>query len=179
MRHELKREYREWSRALLRGLPGRFGENARRKFYGIQACNTSRVLSHTTIYHPQNLKMGEHSLISTYCQINAKAGVEIGKHVLIGPNNFIWTQNHNYIDRSVPIRLQGYSEAPVVIGDDVWIAARCIILPGVHLGTGTVVAAGAVVTKSTEPFAVVAGVPAKQIGDRKALSAKAAATRAS
>ncbi|TWU54483.1 Streptogramin A acetyltransferase [Rubripirellula tenax] len=167
MLREIKREYREWLRAVLRGLPGRTGERARRKFYGFDAPNTSRVLSNVTIYHPENLRIGNHSAISTYCQLNAKSGIEIGNDVLIGPGSFIWSQNHNFTDTKTPVRLQGYSGSRVVIGDDVWIAARCVILPGVHLATGTIVAAGAVVTKSTKPYSIVAGTPAVQVGSRK------------
>ena len=65
---------------------------------------------------------------------------------------------------SVPIRLQGYDAQEIVVGRDCWIAARAIVLPGVHIGDGSVVAAGAVVNRTCEPGSILAGVPAKVIG---------------
>ena len=63
---------------------------------------------------------------------------------------------------------QGYEDyRPVVIGDDVWIGRRVIILPGVTVGGGSIIAAGAVVSKDVKPYSIVGGVPAKQIGNRK------------
>lgn len=86
---------------------------------------------------------------------------------MIGPGVIIWSQNHKYESPSIPIRVQGYERRKVIIDRDVWIGAAAVILPGVHLAEGTVVAAGSVVTKSTEPYSVVAGVPARVIGNRR------------
>lgn len=132
------------------------------------------MLSHVLIYYPENLVIGAHSSITAYCQLNAKAGITIGDNVLIGPGTFIWSQNHKMQDATVNIREQGYERAPVVIEDDVWVAARCVILPGVRLAKGTVVAAGAVVTRSTEPYSIVAGVPAREISKRGVSSTQCA-----
>ena len=85
---------------------------------------------------------------------------------MVGPGVMIWSLNHQYKSRGLPIRSQGYCQKPVRIEDDVWIGAAAIVLPGVSLAQGTVVAAGAIVTKSTEPYSVVAGVPACPIGNR-------------
>ena len=69
------------------------------------------------------------------------------------------------------MRLQGFSNVkPVVIGDDVWLGRRAIILPGVCIGNGSIIGAGAVVTKDIPPFSVAVGVPAKVIKDRKQYS---------
>lgn len=78
----------------------------------------------------------------------------------------IWSQNHEYGCLATPIREQGYFRAKVIIDDDVWIGAGAIILPGVRIARGTVVAAGAVVTSSTSPFDVIGGVPAKLLKTR-------------
>ena len=78
----------------------------------------------------------------------------------------IFTQNHNFGDRTKLIREQGATRKPVIIEDDVWIGARVILLPGVTMGRGSVVAAGAVVTKSFPPFSIIGGVPARIIGNR-------------
>ena len=97
-------------------------------------------------------------------------GNQIGDGVLIGPCVLIWSQNHCYEERDLPIREQGYKRSQVTVEDDVWIGARAIILPGVRLSRGTVVAAGAVVTRLTDCYSIVAGVPAKPMGLRRSRS---------
>jgi len=91
--------------------------------------------------------------------IGSGAEVTIGNDVLMGPQVLIYPLNHR-IALGIPMRLQPFDCKPVVIGNDVWIGARCIILPGVTIGDGAVVAAGAVVTKDVPRNAVVGGVPA-------------------
>jgi acetyltransferase-like isoleucine patch superfamily enzyme len=162
----IKVEIREWYRALLRAIPGEIGCWLRRNFYGFHAGRGTRVLSNTIVYYPERLIIGENVGITAFTQINAGGGVRIGNDVLIGPGCCIWSQNHSYHDSSVPIRSQGYERKEVIIEDDVWVGAQATILPGVILRRGTVVASGAVVTKSTAEYAIVAGVPAKVIGTR-------------
>lgn len=102
--------------------------------------------------------------------INASIGEQthIGSDVMMGPDCVIYTRNHRFDRLDIPMREQGYGPVePVVIGDDCWIGGRVTILPGVHIGNGAVIAAGAVVTKDVPPFAVVGGVPAKIIYNRK------------
>ena len=99
---------------------------------------------------------------------------KIGDNVLIGPGTYIWTQNHKFENPIIPIRLQGSEVLPVMIEDDVWIAAGCVILPGVTIGKGSVVAAGAVVTRTAAPFSVIAGVPARRMSVRGQLAEGAA-----
>ena len=83
---------------------------------------------------------------------------------MMGPECIIYTVNHKFSDTAVPMNQQGFSEAKeVVIGDDVWIGGRVIILPGVKIGSGAVIGAGAVVTKDVPDRAVVGGNPAKII----------------
>ncbi len=90
----------------------------------------------------------------------------IGDNVLIGPSVIIWSQNHKFSSRNLPISTQGYDYKKVEIGDDVWIAARATILPGVKIGHGAIICAGAVVTKDVEEYSIVAGVPATKKADR-------------
>lgn len=102
--------------------------------------------------------------------INARiqGPLTIGKCVMMGPDVLIYTQNHKVADISLPMILQGETEPQAVtIEDDVWIGARVIILPGVTIGKGAIIGAGAVVTKDVEPYAIVGGMPAKVIGSRK------------
>ena len=88
--------------------------------------------------------------------------VKIGDDVMMGPDCIIYTQNHRFDDLERPMIEQGFQEeVPVEIGDDVWIGVRVTILPGVHIGNHTIIAAGAVVTKDIPDYAIAGGVPAK------------------
>lgn len=94
--------------------------------------------------------------------------VHIGNDCLMGEECLIVTRNHGFELKNKLIREQGYSEEkPVYIGDDVWIGHRVTICPGVHIADGTVIGAGAVVTKDTEPYSVVGGNPARKISNRR------------
>lgn len=115
---------------------------------------------------------GERIVIGDRSQIGEGARVandtSIGADVMMGLDVLILSVRHSYERTDVPIIAQGYHEnAPVVVGDDVWIGARAIILPGCRIGDHSVVAAGAVVTRSVPEWAVVGGVPAKVITWRK------------
>lgn len=92
--------------------------------------------------------------------------IAIGAHSAIGPGTVVRSANHCFARQDVPIMEQGHEPGIVVIGEDVWIAANCTVTPNVRIGRGAVVGAGAVVTRDVEPFAIVAGVPARPIGRR-------------
>ena len=115
---------------------------------------------------PSSVELGDNSGIGVRAQINGK--VVIGKNVMMGPDVCIYTVNHAFDRTDVPMNQQGFAaEKPVVIGDDVWIGARAIILPGTRVGTGAVIGAGAVVTKDVPDYAVVGGNPARILRMRK------------
>lgn len=82
---------------------------------------------------------------------------------MMGPDVVILTHTHNIERADIPMRFQGFRVAKVTIGNDVWIGMRSIIMPGVKIGNGVVIGAGAVVTKDIPDYAVVGGVPAKII----------------
>jgi acetyltransferase-like isoleucine patch superfamily enzyme len=109
--------------------------------------------------------VGEYTFLGRGVEIDAAAQVTVGSHVLIAPGVFITDHNHN-LERGTLIREQGWRSSPVVIGDDVWIGARAIVLPGVTVGTGAVVGAASVVRENVSPGAIVAGVPARVLRDR-------------
>ena len=97
--------------------------------------------------------LGENSKISS--------NVKKEKNVMMGPECFIYTKNHAFSDKNIPMIKQGFSEIkPVIIEDDVWIGSRVTILPGVTISKGTVIGAGSVVTKSTPQYSVCCGNPA-------------------
>lgn len=89
-----------------------------------------------------------------------QGGVTIGENVMIGPECYIYTQNHRHDDIVIPMIQQGYEiEEPVIIKDDVWIGSRVTILPGIVIESGAIIGAGTVVTKDVPPFAVFCGNP--------------------
>lgn len=93
--------------------------------------------------------------------------VTIGEDVMMGPNCRIISLNHRFGDTTRPMNTQGFDPAdPVIIENDVWIGANVTILAGVRVGHGSILAAGAVVTKDVPPFAIVGGVPARVLRSR-------------
>lgn len=112
------------------------------------------------------IRIGENSGIGINARIQGP--LSIGKNVMMGPDVLIYTQNHK-IDRvDIPMIKQGDREKELVlIEDDVWIGARCIIMPGVVIGTGSVLAAGSVVSKDVPKYSIVGGVPARVLKNRK------------
>jgi maltose O-acetyltransferase len=107
------------------------------------------------------LRIGHHSLINRGCCLDARASLVIGNNVSISPEVIILTTQHRIRDPDF-----GLESRPVVIEDHAFIGTRAMIMPGVTVGRGSVVAAGAVVTHDVPPMCVVGGVPARPIGQR-------------
>lgn len=106
-----------------------------------------------------NSGIGINAIISSF--------VTIGNDVMMGPECLIYTTNHGMNRYDIPMwKQESTTPKPVIIGNDVWIGARVIILPGVHIGDGSVIGAGSVVTKDVEPYSIVAGNPARFIKKR-------------
>ena len=163
----VKAELRDWFMAFISILPGEIGSKLRTHLIPFKKMGRNvTLLRGTLIEYPENLTIGDNTGINRHCYINASGGIEIGKRVLVGPAVIIYSQNHNYVDKNTYICDQGYTKAKVTIEDDVWLGIRSVILAGVRVREGTVVAAGAVVTKDTEAYSVVAGVPAIKVGQR-------------
>jgi len=145
---------------------------------------------HSVVHHSvrmdtppyRKFSLGDYSVVESFsCINNAVGDVIIGDHTRVGLHNTIigpvtignhvnlaqgitvTALNHNFSDPEKKIDEQGISTTPVTIGDDVWIGANAVVLPGVKIGNHSVVAAGAVVTKDVPPHSLVAGVPAKII----------------
>ncbi len=133
----------------------------------ILRCYGARVGRNPTIYagvwiRPiQGLSLGDNVSIGKDVIITTAGTVTIGHNVMIGHGTKIISANHVIPPGRGRIRFAGHKNEPVVIEDDVWIGAQAVILPGVRIGEGAVVAAGAVVTKDVPPFTVVGGVPAR------------------
>lgn len=135
-------------------------------------CLGSKVGKNITFYPGITLSPGNKMIIGDNVDlawgvlITTKGGIELGDRVLIGYNTQIFTANHVVPPLRGKIFESGHSMAKVVIEQDAWIGAGCIILPGVKIGEGSVVAAGSVVTKDVPKFTYVGGVPAKILKNR-------------
>ena len=112
-------------------------------------------------YNPANIEIGNDTIIGDHAFLDGRAKLKIGSHVDIASEVMIYNSEHDLTAEDFTATL-----APVKIEDYVFIGPRVIILPGVKIGRGAVVAAGAVVTKDVPDFAVVGGVPAQIIGER-------------
>jgi len=125
------------------------------------------ISSSARFNHPANITIGDRSNINRNCMIWAgdNAKIIIGKDCLTGPGVTIIASRYNVKGHDI-IRSYPAFEKDVIIGDDVWLGANVIVLPGVKIGNGAIIGAGAVVTKDIEPFTVVAGVPAVEIKKR-------------
>lgn len=105
--------------------------------------------------------IGEQSVINSGCVLYTGNGIHIGRQVAIAANTTLAPVNHEYRQKEIPIMEQGFrpSKGGIVIEDDVWIGANCVILDGAILRTGCVIAAGTIVRDEVPAYAVVAGSP--------------------
>ncbi len=159
----------EYLGALLRSLPGFEGMWLRSKFYQLLFRHLEGfafIYPGARIEHCHGISAGKCLAINAGAFVSGRGGLTLGHHVLIGPNAVVVSSQHRWDLDERPILAQGHRPEPTTIGDDVWIGANAVITPGITLATGTVVAAGAVVTKSTEPYTIVGGIPASVIGHR-------------
>lgn len=124
------------------------------------------IMRGVEIIQPNNVCIGRNVYIGKNCALYGYENISIGENSLIARDTIFLTRSHIFDQLEIPIRMQGYSSAPITIGDNVWIGARVTILPGVTIGKGSVVAAGSIVNKSVPEFTVVGGVPAKILKPR-------------
>jgi len=121
----------------------------------ICCCNEQSIIS-----------IGENTTIGYYTFIFSSEKIVIGADCLIAPFVYIVDSNHQ-IERSKLINQQENITAPIIIGNDVWIGSNVTILKGVSIGDGAVISAGAIVNRDVKDYSIVAGVPIKEIGERK------------
>jgi len=115
-----------------------------------------------------DVKIGEHSVLNSGCVLYSGNGITIGKQVSIAANTTFAATNHAFADRSVPIQSQGFlpSKGGIILEDDVWIGANCVLLDGAHIKHGAVIGAGTVVRGEVAPYSIVVGTPNRVIGWR-------------
>jgi len=118
-------------------------------------------------YRGKGITIGNRTGISARAYFAGQGGITIGDDVIMGPNVQIFSENHEFSSLNFTIKEQGVTKQAVVIGNNCWLGGGTIILAGVTIGDGCVVAAGSVVTKSFPSNSVIAGIPAKLIKNRE------------
>jgi acetyltransferase-like isoleucine patch superfamily enzyme len=113
------------------------------------------------------VSIGDNVYINSNTSLNGQWGLTIGNNVLIGPNTSIWTSNHSFANRWIPINQQWDELSKVVIGNDVWIGAQVVILPWVTIWDGVVIWAGSIVTRDIPEYSIAVWNPAKVVKTRK------------
>jgi acetyltransferase-like isoleucine patch superfamily enzyme len=113
------------------------------------------------------LRIGKNVRIGLYSVLNGGADITIGAQALISGFVYLQTSMHRHASLNTAIADQGYRHAPVVLGNDVWLGAHVVVLPGTTIGDHAVVGSNAVVTKSIESNQICAGVPAKPLSVRE------------
>ncbi len=182
-------EFLDWMDAIASCIPGRIGRLWRAIYWRMRMRRLGpkpsigpgfRVLGAENISVGRQLYSTGHAVLSAEkgkllihdgvalnnnVHINASLGgdIEIGSHVMVGPNSVLRASDHVFDDANVPIQFQGHTGGRIVLEEDVWLGANVVVVSGVRIGKGSVVAAGAVVTKDVEPGSVVGGVPARLI----------------
>ncbi|MCB9721656.1 MAG: putative colanic acid biosynthesis acetyltransferase [Candidatus Omnitrophica bacterium] len=138
-----------WRRFLLRCFGARIGKGA-------------SILPSCRIWLPENLSMGEYSCLSEKVDCYCVDKITLGNQAIVSQGTFLCTASHDIESPTMAL-----THKPIKIASQAWVAARAFVGPGVTVGEGAVVGACAVVTKDVAPWTVVAGNPAKRIGDRQ------------
>lgn len=122
---------------------------------------SSTIHMGASFFNPKNIEIGKDTIIGDHCFLDGRAKLKIGNHVGIASQVLIYNDQHN-------LHSNQYENAygPVTIEDYVFIGPRVIILPGVTIGRGSAIGAGAVVTKDVPEYEIWGGIPAKKIGER-------------
>lgn len=149
------RRVAQYRRRVLKGLLGSVGEG----------CDFSVGIK---ILNPERIHVGRGCRFANSTILGGTGGISFGESCLIGFENVFLTRSHRYDRLDVPIWDQGYSTAPISVGDDVWTGCRVTVLPGVTIGSHTVVGAGSVVTRDLPSGVIAAGVPARVVRTRVA-----------
>lgn len=141
----------KWAKRIRYWMASRFVEN----------CGKNVNFECGAKFDPE-LSIGDNSGVGVNCVVSGRTF--IGNDVMMGPDCIMYSYSHAHDRLDIPMDQQGFEEpTPIHIGNDVWIGARVIILPGVTVGDHVIIGAGSVVTKDIPDYALVGGVPAKII----------------
>ena len=132
------------------------------RLWGARIGKRCAIAASAKIWQPWNLELGDYVAVGPRAEIYNVAKITMGSNITISQDSYLCTASHDISKLKKPLIFK-----PIVIGDSAWVAARAMVLPGVTIGEGTVVAAGAVVTKDVEDWTVVGGNPARFIKKRE------------
>jgi acetyltransferase-like isoleucine patch superfamily enzyme len=126
----------------------------------------SYVAAYARIYN--RVTMGAHCSVNTHCMLDGgDAGIVIGRDTRIGADVAMFAFEHNIHEPGVPFRLAGFTSKGIVVGNDVGVGTKAVILDGVTVGDHAFIGAGSVVRRNVAPYAIIAGNPARQVGSRR------------
>lgn len=166
-RHE-RQYYLYWA---IWQLPGPFGNMLRSRFLSKRfkvAGDDLKVYAGARFRSLEGISVGNKVTIGYDNFIQGYGGINIGNNVSLGPGVKVWSVNHKVWEKENTVNDQGLDAGEINIGDDVFVGAGCIILPGVTLPEGVIVTAGSVVSvKAYKPYAIIGGNPARVIGHRE------------
>lgn len=148
--------------ALVTSIPFHMVRQGFLRAAGMRIGRSVGMLRGTTVVRPDQIEIGDHCIIGFQCFLGGEGGLYIGNNVNIASFSVLLGGWHDINDPRFTAELR-----PTVIEDYAWLATRAIVMAGVRIGRGSVVGAGAVVTRDVPPYTVVGGVPAKPIGERK------------
>lgn len=153
---------------LVKYIPSPIGDVLRYWFTKpfIKKMGRVRISEGVTIGYPYRVEIGDYVTLNNGVTIDGYGGVKIGSYVRIAHRASIMSSDHNYSDRDIPVFKQGLTFSEVTIGDDCWLGCNVVILPGVVLQKGSIIAANAVVNKSCDEYSVLGGIPAKKLKSR-------------
>jgi acetyltransferase-like isoleucine patch superfamily enzyme len=167
--HLVAEEYMLW---LCRSLPGFIGLLIRWLVYRCllgELKSFARIYSGVYFTHTYGIRIGRDFAVNTGALLDGRGGITIGDGVLIGPYVVIVSSQHQFINPEIAMTTMNHIMMPVRIEHDVWIGAHAVIRGGITIGQGAVIAAGAVVTHDVGEYKIVGGVPAVEMGDRRAI----------
>ena len=142
-------------------FPSHSVRNLKYRIFGIKIGKGSTIHMWASFFNPANITVGEDTIIGDHAFLDGRASLTIGSHVAFASSVMIYNSQHDIEDKDFTA-----ISKPVAIEDYVFLGPKSIILPGVRIGKGAIVAAGAVVTKNVAPFKIAGGVPAREIGER-------------
>ena len=139
----------------------RYYRSAVLRLWGAKVGRRCAIAASAKIWTPWNLTIGDFVAIGPHAEIYNVAKITMGSNITVSQDAYLCTASHDIAYLKKPLVFK-----PIVIGDSAWVAAKAIVLPGVTIDEGAVIAAGAVVAKDVEPWTVVGGNPAKFIKKR-------------
>ncbi len=151
-----------WTLRLVAAVPShRIRNFLLRHGYGLKLHAKAILHKGFRLRKPNQISIGEGTVIGERCELDGRCGITLGRNVNVSSEVLMYTLQHDTQSQSFATK-----GGPIRVEDYAWISVRAVLLPGVTIGEGAVVAAGAVVTKDVPPYTIVGGVPAVQLGTR-------------